>query len=140
MRVKNYTPLDDSYLRKLASATKPERCTGINVIFKNSTWRSHVAGRGGHKVLIHIPADERWGPFPFVYNNHNEAGAYLPVPVYTREEELVHVLAHEWRHVWQTLVPSGWLVWGARGQYSERDADAYGLQMLRRYRRGELKI
>ncbi len=30
------------------------------------------------------------------------------------------------------------MVYGAKGQMSERDADAYALQLLRRYRRGEL--
>ena len=135
MRVINHTPLDTSYLRRLASVTKPERCTGVEVTFKNAPRLCHIAGRGGSRVLIHIP--KVWGSFPFTYINQ---GAYLGISVYTKEEELVHVLAHEWRHVWQRIVPRGWRVWGSKGQFSERDADAYGLQILRQYRRGELKI
>ena len=44
-----------------------------------------------------------------------------------------------------TDLPDDWIravvraVWGARGQFSERDADAYALQALRKYRRGELE-
>lgn len=51
-----------------------------------------------------------------------------------RIEALVYVLAHELRHQWQAIHPKGWRVWGARGQYSERDADAYAIKMLRNWR------
>jgi hypothetical protein len=54
---------------------------------------------------------------------------------YNRTEALVHLLAHELRHLWQAKVKRGYRVWGARGQFSERDADAYAIQMLRRWRR-----
>lgn len=135
MRVKNSTTFDTSYLRKLAVAVKPERCTKVEVVFKHFS-QIHVAGQAWNDVLIKVP--RLWGVFPYQYK---EGDGYLGVMVYTREEELVYVLAHEFRHVWQSLVPRGWRVWGAgKSGASERDADAYGLQMLRRYRRGELKM
>lgn len=55
----------------------------------------------------------------------------------SRREALVVLLAHELRHLWQAQTTRG-RVYGARGRFSERDADAYALQMLRRFRRGEL--
>ncbi len=47
------------------------------------------------------------------------------------------VTAHELRHLWQAQHPKGWRVWGSRGQYSERDADAYAIRMLRAWRRSK---
>lgn len=66
----------------------------------------------------------------------SRGGAHLPDPwVADRTEALVFVAAHELRHLWQAIVPRGRRVWGARGQYSERDCDAYALKMLRAWRR-----
>jgi hypothetical protein len=62
---------------------------------------------------------------------------YLKMDIGSRREALVVLLAHELRHLWQAKHSRG-MVWGARGRYSERDADAYALRMLRAYRRGEL--
>ncbi|HSB54219.1 MAG TPA: hypothetical protein VLD58_07670 [Gemmatimonadales bacterium] len=63
-------------------------------------------------------------------------GGYLPLPALAdRTEALVYVMAHELRHLWQARIPRGRRVWGARGQFSERDADAYALRQLRRWRR-----
>ena len=64
-------------------------------------------------------------------------GANLPVDLYSRIEALVLVTAHELRHLWQAQHPKGWRVWGSRGQYSERDADAYAIRMLRAWRRSK---
>jgi hypothetical protein len=62
-------------------------------------------------------------------------GGYLPSWEFSLEEILVHYVAHELRHLWQAAVPRGYRVWGARGRYSERDADAYGIRMTRAWRR-----
>ena len=61
---------------------------------------------------------------------------YLPDPYFADQvEALVYLAAHELRHLWQARVPSGRRVWGARGQFPERDACAYGIKMLRAWRR-----
>jgi hypothetical protein len=62
---------------------------------------------------------------------------YLPSVEYTREEAIVHLVAHELRHLYQALHPTRQRdrVWGARGQFSERDADAYAISRVRHYRR-----
>ncbi len=64
-------------------------------------------------------------------------GANLPVDLYSRIEALVLVTAHELRHLWQAQHPKGWRAWGSRGQYSERDADAYAIRTLRAWRRSK---
>lgn len=64
------------------------------------------------------------------------SGGYLPLPALgNRVEALVYVMAHELRHLWQARVPRGRRCWGSRSQYSERDADAYAIHMLREWRR-----
>ena len=61
---------------------------------------------------------------------------YLPRPwLADQVEALVYLAAHELRHLWQARVPRGHRVWGSRGQYSERDADAYAIRQLRAWRR-----
>jgi hypothetical protein len=59
----------------------------------------------------------------------------LDVRAFSNIEAVVFLVAHELRHVWQGRIKKGRRVWGARGQYSERDADAYALRVLRRWRR-----
>jgi hypothetical protein len=54
----------------------------------------------------------------------------------TREEALVHVAGHGLRHLWQTThTGKRGKVWGARGQYSDRDADAYAIRKTREWRK-----
>ncbi|OGA72887.1 MAG: hypothetical protein A3G81_22525 [Betaproteobacteria bacterium RIFCSPLOWO2_12_FULL_65_14] len=69
-----------------------------------------------------------------ILNDRN--GGYLPMVIGSRMEALVVLIAHELRHLWQAKHTRG-KVYGARGRFSERDADAYALRMLRRFRRGE---
>ena len=69
-------------------------------------------------------------------NIEQHGNGYLPMPAMAnRLEILVFILAHELRHLWQRRVPKSRRVWGARGQFSERDADAWALHCLRRWRR-----
>jgi hypothetical protein len=63
------------------------------------------------------------------------SGANLASTEYTQEEAIVHLVAHELRHLWQAKVKKGHRVWGARGQYSERDCDAYAIGVVRHWRR-----
>jgi hypothetical protein len=63
------------------------------------------------------------------------ARGYLASAEYTQEEAIVHLVAHELRHLWQANVPKGQRIWGARGRFSERDADAYAIRKVRHWRR-----
>jgi len=64
-----------------------------------------------------------------------KARGYLASAEYTQEEAIVHLVAHELRHLWQANVPKGQRIWGARGRFSERDADAYAISKVRHWRR-----
>jgi hypothetical protein len=72
-----------------------------------------------------------------IENTTRGGRGYLPSVEYTREEALVHLVAHELRHLYQALHPDRQRgrVWGARGQFSERDADAYAISRTRHWRR-----
>ena len=49
--------------------------------------------------------------------------------ILSREEALVHILAHELRHLWQKNHPKKKdKVWGSRGQFSDSGADAYAIR------------
>ena len=63
------------------------------------------------------------------------SGGYISSLELSREESLVHILAHEMRHYWQMNHPGKrGKVWGARGKFSERDADAYAIRKQREWR------
>lgn len=66
---------------------------------------------------------------------HKKGSGYISSYILSREEALVHVIAHELRHLWQAKVKKGHRVWGARGQFSDRDADAYAIKKTRGWRR-----
>jgi hypothetical protein len=71
-----------------------------------------------------------------LYNWTPNVGGYIPSLILSREEALVHILAHELRHFWQVnhKTKRG-KVWGAKGVYSERDTDAYAIRKTREWRR-----
>jgi hypothetical protein len=63
------------------------------------------------------------------------SGGYINHFILSREEELIHVLSHEFRHFWQKNHPGRrGRVWGARGQFSDKDADAYAIRKTREWR------
>lgn len=99
----------------------------------------HYCGRaypGARRVLVRVPLSFRAKlvrPYRFV--GTPGSSGYQGNEVYSHFEALLYLVAHELRHLWQTRVPRGWRVWGARGRYSERDADCYALGVVRRWRR-----
>jgi hypothetical protein len=68
--------------------------------------------------------------------NKNRFGVHLKHLVLDQTEELVDTLAHEFRHFWQSnhKTKRG-KVKGSRGQYSEKDADAYAIKKVREWRK-----
>jgi hypothetical protein len=64
----------------------------------------------------------------------NSPRGYLNDFVLSVEEELVHSLAHEFRHMQQWYYPSEKRSWGSKGRLSERDADAYAIKKTRAWR------
>lgn len=145
MRLYNETDLPADVIRAAVRAVRPPGIGGFDL---RVTWgpgsgsgRAYAEGAGFREracpyVVVRLPRTEaaarkRW----------RAKGAYLEIVVGSRLEALVALLAHELRHIWQARHSRG-RVFGARGRYSERDADAYALQRLRlrRYRRGELRL
>lgn len=155
MRFQNFTPMPDELLREIIRFVCPPGVNGFDIAFKNSArgykGRAYTGG-----TSYHLRADRRGGVYrghyapPYVVIGCAKAltarkwtkpytftsrGAYLGCGVCSDVEAVVSLVAHELRHLWQKRVKRGHRVWGARGQFSERDADAYAIQMLRQWRR-----
>lgn len=142
MKLTNHTNIPNETIRAIIRAVRPSGIANFDVRISNSAeggcvGRAYTKGSG-----YHATAD----PFLVVRVAKTDArartithggGGYLSSVWGNRIEALLFVLAHELRHMWQANHTRG-KVYGARGRYSERDADAYALRMLRAYRRGEL--
>ena len=142
MRLKNATDIPDDVVRDIIRFVKPSGVSGFDVrvgvagdgaVMKG---KAYTRGSGYHDsaapfINLYL-GDVRYPrkPGPAVRSN------YLPSPYFASKlEALVFLAAHELRHLWQARIPRGRRVWGARGQFSERDADAYAIRMLRAWRR-----
>jgi hypothetical protein len=152
MKLENFTPMDDATLRAIIRSVCPSNVSRFTIAFKNSRYFSGAAyasgitggryagaGRDGPYVSCKL-ATARLGVAWARQYRFVSFGAYLGICVATDVEAVLALVAHELRHLWQRKVRRGFRVHGSRGQFSERDADAYALRMLRRYRRGELEI
>ena len=144
MRLKNHTDIPDTVVRDLIAAVRPSGISNFDVRISN------YAGRRGRGRAYHYSSyHDRDCPFVVVSIaktddkardlGQGRKGGYLKYAVGSRMEVLIAILSHELRHLWQATHSRG-KVWGSKGRFSERDADAYALQMLRRYRRGELGV
>lgn len=144
-RWRNYTDLPDEWTRAVYDAVLPSGLAAHDVAIKNNTsgggrGRAYTKGSSYHLtarpfVIVSVPKTEKEARV-----RRRAHGGYLGVVHGSRREAFVYILAHELRHLWQAKAkgrPRG-MVYGAKGRFSERDADAYGLQALRKYRRGEL--
>lgn len=150
---RNYTDIADELVRAIYAAVCPAGLPAHDVAIKNLD----RAGRGARGSAYRHGSGYHASARPFVVVSIAQTdarsrcvmgtggGGYLPIAIGSRIEALVLVLAHELRHLWQGSGPRAragkprvGMVYGSRGRISERDADAYALQMLRRYRRGEL--
>ena len=80
--------------------------------------------------------NDYWDNWHIIKPKNGNTGGYLEYLTLSREEALVHLLAHEFRHFWQKnhLGKRG-KVWGARGKDSERDCDAYAIRKQRAWRK-----
>jgi hypothetical protein len=68
-------------------------------------------------------------------NGNTGNGGYINTLLLSWDEACIHILAHEFRHYWQkTHRTRRGKVWGSRGQYSNRDADAYAVRKVREWR------
>lgn len=144
IRLRNTTNISDDTLRKLIRAVVPPNCGRFDVEVRNSSrsyaGAAYTGGSSYHAtrhpfIVLRLPRDERFRE----YQRHSTrpGQGYLPVTVGSRIEATLAVAAHELRHLWQRHHTRG-RVWGSRGRYSERDATAYEIGVIRKFRRGEL--
>jgi hypothetical protein len=144
MRLKNYTNIPSDKIRDLIRAVRPSGISNFDVRVSNTPrgvrGSAYTKGSGYHDracpfIVVSVAKTDR-----LVRHYHHGEGGYLPIYWGNRLEALLVVLAHELRHLWQAAGKGKrrGMVYGSRGRMSERDADAYALQMLRRFRRGEI--
>ena len=151
MRLVNHTDITDAVVRDIIRAVKPAGLSKFDVRVSNASGRyfsgrAYARGSGYHDtaapfVVVKVQRAGNWRPF-VMPKSERRKGYLHGYVVGSRLEALVFILAHELRHLWQGVGDGRrrGMVWGARGKYSERDADAYALRMLRRFRRGELRL
>jgi hypothetical protein len=134
VKVNNATPIDTEHLKALIRFAKPCGVSKFTVDFKNG-YSSCMTGRafiGRRRVLIRFSNNIK---FPKKIGAY---GGYLEHIYLDQDEYLVSIIAHELRHLWQGKY---WqskrhgMVHGARGKFSERDADAYAIRKQREWRK-----
>lgn len=145
MRVKNYTKFNTDLIREIIAFVRPPGISNFDISFKNSEcgWkgRAYWAGCSYHDrrsapyVTVGVPARTTEATRYKKPNITDFGKGYLRSVQFSPVEDMVHLIAHELRHLWQAKVKKGHRVWGARGQFSERDADAYAIRMVRQWRR-----
>jgi hypothetical protein len=131
---KNSTRIPDEDWKALIRFAKPNglNLDGWRFQFQQAKIDSTSGRMMGGRWMIHL----RVGNKNWRMRRHYEARrGYLEYTLYTFFERVLFVLAHELRHAWQKQNPNGRKVWGAKGRYSERDADAYAIRKVREYRR-----
>jgi hypothetical protein len=151
MEIKNTTKFPTERVRELIAFCKPRNVSGFDVNVRNCASGFHGSAfvEGSYKhPKMRVKNGRRKTTFPpFIEINikrgHRQHesytfpkhGAYLRFTLWNLDEVVLYLLAHEMRHLWQKKIPKGRRVWGSRGQYSERDADAYAIRIIRAWRR-----
>ena len=138
VKLRNTHPLfTDEKIREMVRFTCPQGITNFLLRVTATNWRRWrgLAWPQKREWRITVRVNRDVAEVMRAVRAHKPKGAYLPFEVYSYEELMVHLIAHELRHLWQAKVKKGYRVWGARGQYSERDADAYAIHKVREWRR-----
>jgi len=142
MKITNTTNIPNEKIREFIKLVKPSGISNFDVTIKNYKY----TGIRGVAYPYHLGSSYHRSnkPFIIVSVQKGEDGyprkrigrkGYLTYTLLTKDEAILHVIAHELRHLWQKVHPKGYRVWGARGKFSERDADAYALRKVREYRK-----
>ena len=140
MQLTNTTSIPNEKLRLIIRTVRPSGISNFDLMIKNSEGnnccgRCYTRGSSYHystKPFIVIRIPKKQGNYP--YTTYGGEG-YIPFIILNKIEDVLYVIAHELRHIWQSKIKKGYRVWGARGQFSERDADAYAIRKVREYRR-----
>ena len=136
-RIANDSDFPTSFVRAAFNFCLPAGVTKIDVVFlepvatgtgesSGQCWLNGVERNNFQRPFIYV-AVSKADRFPSPPQRTAWKEGYLPEPYFaSREEMAIYILAHELRHVWQ---------WRVHGGISERDACAYGIHILRRWRR-----
>jgi hypothetical protein len=165
MRLKNNTDISDDKIRQIINSVRPNGISKFDVRISNSenslfSGTAYPEGSSYHDtqnpfIVVRVTKDERAFPYFVRYKSHTRTkiklnpqsgklelvsyntgtGGYLDHFLLSREEAVVHVVAHELRHLWQAKIKRGYRVWRARGQFSDTDADAFAIRKTREWRR-----
>jgi hypothetical protein len=133
MKIQNTNKIySTELLREIVKFVRPSGISNFKITLKNCKDKSFHGWAYSSWNLITI----KIGKYDFPHTVERQRGTgYLDCTFYTQTELLVHLIAHELRHLWQKAHPKGWRVYGAKGRYSERDADAYAIHKVREWRR-----
>ena len=86
-------------------------------------------------IEVNISRNENEFPICEEGGDKGDSGDYyLPALILSREEALILVLAHEYRHMWQAnnIYYKRGRAWGAKPEgMSNTDADAYAIKKMR---------
>lgn len=141
MRVKNTSKyFHIEKIREIVKFCKPSGVHNFDIWVKRGSssfpaGRAYIQGCAMHSRVcpyIVIKINPKIMKFPFYMDARK---AYLKQVYYSVDEAFVGIVAHELRHLWQTKHKRGYRVYGSRGQYSERDCDAYAIHKIREWRR-----
>jgi len=133
MAFTNTSHLSTRYLRQIIRFSAPSGVSGINFLITRTPYDGSGFYSGQRDLIVaRLPKKTKLPQYrPF----RPSRKGYLPVALFSCDEIAVYIIAHELRHAWHQRHPKGWRVWGSRGQYSERDADAYAIKKVRAWRR-----
>ena len=146
MRLKNYTNISNNKIKDMISFVRPPGISNFDVRISNSKtcfYRGICYYNGAYChattnpfIVVRVTQNENYFP---IYTANKKGKGYIDHLLLSREEAVILLLAHELRHLWQKKIPRGYRVWGARGQYSDRDADACAITKVREWRRRSMK-
>lgn len=140
MKIQNTTNIPDALIHQMVRFCLPEGLTlkKLRRVRVTNSRRAYCGRYMGSHILVRIGTEKKFPTMlrPYQYAQHKGR----KVPLWSREEGLLYLLAHEIRHAWQGKVdrrnnvfPDGY-VRNARGRFSEVDTEAFAIHKLRQWR------
>ncbi len=138
MHLVNKTSEKDGYLRELIKFAKPVGVHNFTIEFRPNRWWHGKARRGANLIKIWVQRMKYDVKYPYIVPANRGEG-YLDCLVNSREEMLLHMIAHELRHLWQRKDGKKGTKKGPYRRCSkksrEHDADTYAIQIVEEWRK-----